>query len=133
MRRRARGGNRQRFRPAPGDRADITVGQPIGAQHRLAGGIDRVRRIGDGETQDTRGIDQTIRMRAQAEDLSAIGALSLEHGAGIVETMRQNMHPGIAPGDECPVEPYPTVAVVERNKRHDRLPCNFVTVDSLIL
>jgi hypothetical protein len=55
------------------------------------------------------------------EDHAAIGALALEHARGIVEGMRQDVDLGLLPGNEVPVIPDPTVALIEGGCRHRSL------------
>jgi hypothetical protein len=51
-------------------------------------------------------------MRAAFEYLAAIAALALEHRAGIVQRMAQDMHLGVAPVDQRPIHPDLAVAVI---------------------
>src|SRR6185437_3273373 len=101
------------LRPAPGDRTDIAVGHARGAHRRVRCFLDLLERPGQGEAEDAGGIDQPLAVFAQLEYAPAIDALALEHRAGVMERMGQNMHLGIAPRHELAVEPYRPVAIVE--------------------
>ena len=54
------GRNRQLLRPAPRDRANVSVGQPVGLQHRGAGGIDLFRGPRDFKVEDAAEVDQAV-------------------------------------------------------------------------
>ena len=55
-------------------------------------------------------------MLGELEDLAAIGPLAFEYRAGVVQSVGQDVHLGIAPGDECPIHPDQPVAIVIRNE-----------------
>ena len=61
-------------------------------------------------------------MLGQLENLAAIGALALEHRAGIVQAMGQHVDLGVRPFDELAVHPDKAVKLVEGNGCHDNLP-----------
>src|SRR5207248_11531755 len=84
-----------------------------------AGLVDLGHREGDLEVQDLRGLEQTLGMRRQLPDLAAVHPLSLKHGRGVMQAVREYVHLRLAPGHELAVEPDPSVAVVEGNERHE--------------
>jgi hypothetical protein len=59
---------------------------------------------------------QALGVLAALEDHPVIGPLTLEHGAGIVQPMRQNVDLALAPRDELAIHPDPAVAVVIGHK-----------------
>ena len=111
---------------APGDGADIGIGEAAGGEDLPAGGVDLLGGIGDFEAEDAAGLEQAFGMIVQTEDVAAISPFAFEHGAGIMQAMRENMQPGFTPGDEGSVQPDEAVAVIERNRRHGSAPCNIV-------
>jgi hypothetical protein len=110
--------HRQLLRAAPGDRADIGLGQVVSGQGLDAGVVDLRGGPGDLEAQQAAGVDQTLAVISQAEYIAVIGPFAFEDAAGIMQPMRQDMQPGVAPGHESAVPPDHAVAVVERNERH---------------
>jgi hypothetical protein len=116
------------FRAAPGDRSDVGVGKAVLLEHKRLGGVD----LGDGpghlEIEDAAGFAQALGMLGRREHRPAIGALALEDGAAIMHRMGQHMDPGVAPGDQRPVHPDQTVAVVKSRPCHGALPVDCAAV-----
>ena len=77
-----------------------------------AGLIDLIGRIGDLEVHDPAAFDQALGMLAELENLAVVGPLALEHGAGVMQGVGQDVDLGFAPGHELAVEPDEAVAVV---------------------
>src|SRR6185312_2748569 len=113
-------GNRQLLRTAPGDRPDIGIGQPVLFEHQAFGRLDLLDRIRNSEIELLARPDQALGVLARLEDFAAIGALALEHCAGIVQSVRQHVDLGVLPGFELAVEPDPAIALVHGNS-HDHL------------
>src|SRR5207248_4400266 len=65
---------------------------------------------------------QPFGMGGQPEDFAAIGAFALEHCACIVQRVGEHMDLGVFPGNELPIEPDDTFALIERNDRHGKSP-----------
>src|SRR4051812_46253263 len=61
-------------------------------------------------------------MLGRLEDLSAIGALALEHGRGVMEPMGEYVQLRVLPRHKLAVEPDPAVALIERKDAHAALP-----------
>src|SRR5262249_24036326 len=72
---------------------------------KLFGGVDFGDRVGNFEVEDIGRALQAFRMLSTFEYLAGIGALALEHTAGIVETMAQHMEVGLVPRHELSVVP----------------------------
>ena len=96
----------------PCDRSDIGVGQPVGIQCALLGGLYFIDAKGDVEIDQFAGLDQPLRMCAAFENLAVIGALPFKYRAGIMHRMGQNMDIGLAPIDQRPVHPDFAIAIV---------------------
>jgi hypothetical protein len=111
---------------APGDRAHIGIGLAVARQHLPAGGLDRLDTVRNLEAEDGGGGDQPLGVRAQLEDVAAIGPLAFEHAAGIVQPMRQDVQLRFPPGHKRPIVPDHAVTVIERNQRHGGFPCNII-------
>ena len=105
--------NAHHLRAAPGDRTEISVLLPVLFEHQPLGGVDLGDGIGDFEVQHLRRLAQPLGMLGDLEDLAAIGALALEHGAGIVQTVGENMQSGVGPGHELAVVPDDAFALVK--------------------
>ncbi len=116
------GRNAHHLGAAPRDRADIGIGKALHAQQVAAGIVDLSHRIGNCEAEEAGGLVQALGMLGQLEDLSAIGALALEHGAGIVQPVGQYVNLRLRPFDEFAIHPDVTVKLVERNGCHRCLP-----------
>jgi hypothetical protein len=111
---------------APGDRAHIGVGLVVARQHLPAGGLDGLDAVRDVEAEDGGGGDQPLGMRAQFEDIAAIGPLALEHAAGIMQPMREDVQFRFPPGHEGAIVPDHAISIIERNQRHGGFPCNII-------
>ena len=61
---------------------------------------------------------QPLRMFRQLEDLAAIDPFALEHAAGIMQAVRQDVAARLAPGDQAAVHPDHAVTIVEWNNCH---------------
>ncbi len=55
-------------------------------------------------------------MLGELENLAVIGALALENRAGVMQSVRQHVDFGVAPGNQSAVHPDEPVAIVKRNK-----------------
>ena len=106
---------------APGDRADVAVGDLVAQHHLAVGGVDLVDRVGDLEVQQPRRVEQPLGVVLQMKDLAVVDALALEHAGRIVQTMRQHMHLGILPRQHLAVEPDGPVELVVCDCCHMRL------------
>src|SRR5690606_8141588 len=60
----------------------------------------------------------------------AIGALTLEHRAGIMQPMRQHVNLRVFPGFEFAIKPDPAIALVHRHACHNPLPIIFAQAPS---
>jgi hypothetical protein len=78
-------GDRELLGTAPGERADVAVGQVVGLEHGGAGIVDLIGGEGDFKPQQPAGLDEPLGMGAQFEDMAVIGAFTLEHGGGVVQ------------------------------------------------
>jgi hypothetical protein len=100
------------FAAAPGERADIGVGQLVGA-HNLA---RRLVELGDGignlEVENLGGLQQTLIVLGQLEDLAVVGAHAFEHGAAVMQRMGEEMNARIRPRDQLAVEPDKPLALI---------------------
>jgi hypothetical protein len=54
----------------------------------------------------------------QLEDLAVIGALALEHRAGIMQGVAEHMQPGVRPRHKLAIHPDEAVALIVRNDSH---------------
>ena len=106
------GGDAHLLAAAPGERADIGIGELVGA-HDLA---RRLVELGDGvgnlEVEDLGGFEQALIVLGQLEDLAVIGAHTLEHGAAVMECMGEEMNARIRPWDQLAIEPDKPVALI---------------------
>ena len=57
-------------------------------------------------------------MFGELEDLAVIGALTLEYAAGVMQSMAQDMKPGVPPRNEFAIHPDNAVALIVRNECH---------------
>jgi hypothetical protein len=96
----------------------IGIGQVVGGKRGAAGLVDRLDRPGNGVAEQFRRALQPLAMRAQLEDVPAIGTFPLENGAAVMQAVAEDVQLGIPPGAEMAVPPDHTVAVIERNERH---------------
>ncbi len=103
---------------APGDRPHIGVLLPVLLQHQALGRVDLGDRVGDLEIEHLRRALEPLGMLGALEDLAAIGALALEHAAGVVQAVGEHVHRGIAPGHELAVVPDDAVEPVVGLFRH---------------
>ena len=102
------------LRAAPGDRADVAVGELVGLDHVAADLIDLGDRVRHLEVERGGAVDEALRMLAQLEDGAVVGAQALEHAATVVQRMRQDVNVGLTPRDHLAVEPDKTVTIVKR-------------------
>ena len=101
------------LRPAPGHRPHIGIGLAVLFQHETLGHIDLGDRVGDVEVEELGRPLQPFRMLCALEDLPAIGALALEHGAAVVQPVREHMQRGLTPWHKLAVVPdHPLKAVI---------------------
>ncbi len=105
-----------------GDRPDIGVGEALLLQERAAGLVDLGDGIGDGEAEDARRFVQPLGVLGELEDLAAIGALALEHGARIMQAVGEDVDLRVRPLHEFAVHPDVAVKLIEGNGCHADLP-----------
>ena len=101
------------FGPAPGDRTNVGIRHAVLVDHQLLGRVDLGDRIRDFEIEDIGRLLQPLRMLGALEDFAAIGALAFKHGAGVMQTMGQQMNLRLGTGDELAVEPDQTWQLIE--------------------
>jgi hypothetical protein len=100
---------------APGDRPHIGIGETLALQGFDRGGIKLGHAVGDLEAHDRRRIVQALVMLGQLENSATISALSFEHGARIMQAVRENVNLCIFPRQKFAVHPDPSVQLVKRN------------------
>src|SRR5690606_30180385 len=88
-------------------------------QQFIAGVVDFGDRIRNLEAEKAGRLMQTLGMLRQLENLAAIGAFTLEYGAGVVKPVRKHVNPGVSPFDELTIHPDIAVELVEGNGCHD--------------
>jgi hypothetical protein len=118
----ALGRDAHHLRAAPGDRADIAVDDVVGGQHVAVGLVELGLAERDDHVHDLGRIEEPAGVLLELEHLAFIGALALEHGAGVVQPMGQDMHVGVLPGNQLAVVPDDAFELVVRLRRHDELP-----------
>jgi hypothetical protein len=114
--------DRHHLRAAPGDRADIEIAAAVGVDHLLLGSAQLFGAVGNGEIQQVRPISGSARNARRLVDLAGIGALALEHRAAVMQSVREHMQLGVAPGNQFAVQPDEAVAVVKWKNGHRRTP-----------
>src|SRR5581483_438798 len=68
--------------------------------------------VGNGEVHGLGAVIEALAVLGELENLTAVGPLSLEHRAGVVQAMAQHVQIGLAPGHELAVVPDEAIAVV---------------------
>ena len=109
------GRNAHHLAAAPGNRANVAVNEIVGLDDLAAGLVDLFDRVGDLEIQRPCAVEQALGVLGQLVDYAVVGPLTFEYGAGVVQTVAEDMEFGIAPVDEFAVEPDQAVAIVEWN------------------
>ncbi len=107
--------NAHHLRAAPGDRAEIGVGEPGAGERLLLGGGDLVLAKRDLKPHRLSGREQAVGMGLTREDLAPVGALPFEHGARIMQRVGQDVDLRVAPGHEHAVHPDLAVQLIEGN------------------
>ena len=85
------------LRSAPGHRADVGVTEVHRFQHLTARRVDLVGAIGDLESHRLCRVVQPIGVLAQLEDSAFVSALAFKYAAGVVQRVRQDVQPRVAP------------------------------------
>ena len=98
---------------APGDRPDIRVLLIVLLQDGALGGVDLGNAVGNFEIHQLCRSLQALGVFGALENLAAIGALALEHGARIMQAMRQYADLAIGGRNEFAVEPDQIRTLVE--------------------
>ena len=106
-------GDAERLRAAPCDGAHVAVRHAVLLDDQALGGVDLRGGIGDFEVEDAGGALQPLRMLGALEDRAAVGALALEHGAGVVQAVGQHVDLGVRRRNQLAVEPDQVRALVE--------------------
>jgi hypothetical protein len=101
------------LRPAPGDRAQVGVGQLVRLDHQPLGGVDFGDRIGNFEIKNVCRTFQPFGVRGAFEHLAAIGALAFEHAARIVQAVGQHVNIRLRPRHQLAVKPDDAIELVE--------------------
>src|SRR5690606_416786 len=102
---------------SPGDRPHVAVNQIVGLDCLAAGRVDLRNRIRNLEIHRAGARNEALGGLGQLENLAAVGALSLEYRAGIVQAVAEYVQSGLAPGHKLAIEPNKSIAVVKRNER----------------
>jgi len=100
---------------APGDRADVAVGELVGGDHVAADLIDLLHGVRDLEIEHASTVNQSLGMLGELENLAGVGALAFKDRASVVQGVGQDVDLGLAPGDQRAIEPDETVAIVKRS------------------
>ena len=106
---------------APGGGADIGVGEIVQDEKLAADRVDLLDRVGNGEIEKARALEEALGVLAQMKDLAAVGALAFEHAARVVEAVGQHVDLGVGPIDKGAVEPDFSGHLIERNARHSHI------------
>jgi hypothetical protein len=101
------------LRAAPGDGAHVSVLLIVLLQHLPLGGVDLRNGVGDLEVENAGGALETLRVLGALVDLAAVGPLALEHGAGVMQAVGEDVDLGVRGGDQRAVEPDQVRALVE--------------------
>src|SRR5690606_3708445 len=102
----------------PCNRTDIGNGEPLLCNQRIAGLVNLIGGFRNAETENPPGFMKPFRVLTQFEDLAAIGALTFEYSAGIMQAMGQHVNLCFRPFDEFAIHPDVAVKLVERNRCH---------------
>ena len=101
---------------APRDRAHVAVHEIVGLDRLPARLVDLLDRVGDLEVERLGAVDEALRVLGQLEDFAIVGTFPLEHGAGIVQAVAEDMKACFPPGDQLAVEPDEAVAITIRHE-----------------
>ena len=93
------------LRAAPGHRPHIGVLLAVLRDDEILGLDDLLDRVGDFEVEHVGRPLQPLGVLLGLEDLAAIGALALEHGARVMQAVGEDVQVGVLPGHQLAVVP----------------------------
>ena len=112
------GRDRHHFRPAPGDRADVSVGKALRLERGVGRVIEFLVGIADVHAEDFGRLEQPVGVFLVLEYLAPVGALALEHAGPVVQPVREDVQPPFIPIDHFTVVPELAAKLIEGNASH---------------